>query len=143
MSLFDRFPFMSLAVAAVLAGCGGGPEIGDVTGTVRVNGQPLPYAYVVFQPVDPPGAYGSAYTDKDGRYRLQFSPSRHGAPVGRHQVSIRPAGRDELPGDAPPSARVRLPERFNSASELFRDVKPGENVHDFELALPFIASTHR
>jgi hypothetical protein len=79
MSLFDRFPFMSLAVAAVLAGCGGGPEIGDVTGTVRVNGQPLPYAYVVFQPVDPPGAYDCSSVRPDtvlpsAGTRCQFAP---------------------------------------------------------------------
>jgi hypothetical protein len=38
MSLFDRLPFMSLPVATVPAGFGRGLEIGDVIGTLRVNG---------------------------------------------------------------------------------------------------------
>ncbi len=72
------------------------PEIGEVEGVVKWNGQPVPFAYVVFQPVDPPGTYGSAYTNESGEYRLQFSESRNGALVGKHKVTIRTSAKDEI-----------------------------------------------
>lgn len=131
---------LAIPLAGLASGCQKGPELGTVTGLVKVNGQPLPYAYVVFQPIAP-GTYGSAYTDKEGKYELQFTTSRNGAPVGSHRVSIRAAARDELPDDAAP--QVRLPEKFNSASELVREVKPGHNVHDFDLEAPPVTASTR
>src|SRR5690349_20864093 len=74
-----------LAATTWLAGCSDGPELGDVTGKVLQNGQPVPFAYVMFQPIDPPGTYASAYTNVDGEYELQFSPSANGAMIGRHE----------------------------------------------------------
>lgn len=134
---------VAVALLVTLSGCQRGPALGTVSGVVQVNGKPLPYAYVVFQPIDPPGAYGSAYADENGKYELQFSKHRNGAPVGSHRVSIRAAGRDELPDDAPPTVRVQLPAKYNSATELVRKVEPGHNDHDFNLAVPITVSSIR
>ncbi len=128
-------------LAVLVTGCQKVPALGTVSGEVRVNGQPLPYAYVVFQPIDPPGTYGSAYTDEDGQYELTFSRYRQGAPLGKHQVSIRAAHGDELPEDAPAAVRILLPERYNANTELEREVKPGHNEFDFELEAPVVLSS--
>jgi len=138
-----KFTLATLGLAAIAAGCQRGPDLGTVTGTVRINGQPLPYAYVRFQPFNPPGTYGSAYTDKDGNYELQFSKSYNGAPVGQHRITIRPAVGEELPEDGRNTAALQLPERYTSGAELVREVKPGHNVHDFDIEAPAVATTLR
>lgn len=139
-----RFKYLLLIVPLAMgfaSGCQRGPSLGTVSGTVKVNGQPLPYAYVVFQPIDPPGTYGSAYTDEFGEYSLRFNAHRDGAPVGRHQVSIRAATNEELPDHAHASARVHLPEKYNEQTELLRDVKLGHNEIDFDLESQVVAAS--
>ena len=119
----------------VLAGCQRGPALGRVTGTITANGYPVPFAYVVFNPVEPPRTYGSAYADANGRYELLFSNSSKGAPVGKHKVSIVAAKGDELPADAKPSSRIKIPSKYNTETELEADVVPGDNVIDFALVI--------
>ena len=136
-----KVTFATLSLAAFAAGCHRGPDLGTVTGTVRVNGQPLPFAYGRVQSFNPPGTYGSAYTDKDGTYELQFSKSYRGAPIGQHRITIRPASGEELPEDGRPVAAVQLPDRFTSGGEVIREVKPGHNVHDFDIQAPPIVSS--
>ncbi|MFM7058984.1 MAG: hypothetical protein ACKO2P_18900 [Planctomycetota bacterium] len=74
---------LGFGVLTVGVGCSDGPPLGTVSGKVTQGGQPIPFAYVQFQPTDPPGTYASAYTDVEGQYELRFSESRNGALVGR------------------------------------------------------------
>jgi hypothetical protein len=127
-----------LVGTAWLAGCSDSPELGDVTGKVVQNGQPVPFAYVVFQPIDPPGTYASAYTNVDGEYELQFSPSSNGAMIGRHEVTIRTSSKDEIEVEDKKTGKMVVPplpqgyqERLQVQFE--RDVKSGDNQHDFEI----------
>lgn len=129
-----RFAVLLVAVS-LLAGCQRGPQLGRVTGTVTANGEPVPFAYVVFNPVQPPRSYGSAYADANGRYELKFSQSRNGAQIGKHKVSIIAAKGDELPSDARSSAKVKIPGKYNAETVLEADVKPGNNVIDFALVI--------
>lgn len=129
----------SLIALVALAGCQRGPDLGTVHGKVTLNGQPVPFAYVKFQPVKPRGTYGSAYTDAAGVYSLQFSKSRNGALVGQHSVSIRTSKRDEMEVEDKSTGRMQalpLPAgyRENLQSEFERDVKSGNNRLDFELS---------
>jgi hypothetical protein len=141
--LMQHYTFATLGLALFASGCGRGPDLGTVTGTVRVNGQPLPFAYVRFQPVNPPGTYGSAYTDKEGKYELKFSKAYDGAPVGQHRITIRPPAGEELPDDARGAGAYQLPEKYTSGAEVVREVKPGHNVHDFEIEAPAVAYSQR
>lgn len=143
MSRFSFVLMLTFGVLITLTGCQRGPALGTVNGTIRVNGQPLPYAYVMFQPIDPPGAYGSAYANELGEYELQFSRSSKGALVGKHRVSIRAAGGEELDEQDAPLARVAVPARYNSATELERQVTAGSNVHDFDLEIPVTLTSAR
>jgi hypothetical protein len=131
----------ALLLIVVVAGCQRGPQLGRVTGTVTANGEPLPFAYVVFNPVKPPRSYGSAYANERGQYELKFSSTSNGAPVGKHQVSITSAKADELPDNAKPSARLKIPSKYNSATELQAEVKPGSNVIDFALVIDATENT--
>lgn len=127
--------FAAALLLVTVIGCGKGPDLGTVTGIIKVNGEPLPFAYVKFEPVTPPRNYGSAYADAEGRYELRFNESRNGAPVGKHRVSIIAARGDELPSDAPKAARVQLPASYNESSDLVADVKAGDNEIDFDLVV--------
>lgn len=120
------------------AGCSDGPPLGTVSGTVTQSGQPIPFAYVQFQPTEPRGTYASAYTDVEGRYELRFSESRNGALLGRHEVMIRTAALDELQVEDRETGKLVtpvLPAGYKPKLELKfeRVVEAGDNTVDFQL----------
>lgn len=130
---------MGAILAVAFGGCAdSGPKLGVVTGKVTFEGKPVPAAYVVFQPIDRPGTYGSAYTGDDGQYVLRYSRNRNGALVGRHQVTIttNPDGGDDetVPEEKPARRGSKGKGQQNRMKGIFeREVKPGKNVHDFDL----------
>ena len=136
-----RRAYLVLVTVGVLTagtGCSDGPPLGTVSGTVTQNGQPIPFAYVQFQPTEPRGTYASAYTDVDGRYELQFSESRNGALVGRHEVTIRTAALDEIQVEDRETGKLVtpvLPAGYKPKLELKfeRAVEAGGNTVDIQL----------
>lgn len=139
-----------LAVAALLslAGCGGPsdqPELGQVKGTVTLDGKPLGDTEVVFYPDSGRPARGR--TDAEGKYELTYIRETPGTKVGHNRVEIAPSeeGGDveaevaaATQGETPAAKAGKpgkpvIPERYNSKSELEADVKPGENTFDFKL----------
>jgi hypothetical protein len=83
--------FLLLAGVTALSGCGGGPPVAEVTGTVRANGQPLEKIQVEFWPLED-GPKSVGVTDAQGRYTLLIDGKRTGAVVGRHKVILRDVG---------------------------------------------------
>ena len=120
-----------IAVAALLAaGCGGGgagdqPELGQVSGVVTLDGQPLPNATVEFSPEQGRPSIGK--TDEEGHYELQYTQDETGAKIGPHKVRIRTFDY------ATPDAAERVPAKYNEQTELTADVTPGSNTIPFEL----------
>lgn len=122
----------------LVSGCSDGPELGLVSGTVKLQGQAVPHALVMFQPVDPPGTYGAAYTKADGTYELRFSDTRNGATLGKHQVKIRTASQDEIQVEDKHTGLMVTPElpkgyQGRLEFEFDRTVASGSNAHDFDL----------
>jgi hypothetical protein len=134
---------LSFTLAAVLAaaGCGGGTGPVPVHGVVKLDGQPVANAAVVFVAQTPGGrdAYGS--TDATGAFRLTTTKPDDGALPGTYKVVIQPAG----PGggstpfddtDKPPAARPkaapgpRIPTKYTVAGQtpLTQDVPPSGAV---------------
>lgn len=125
----------AFVAAGGLCGCSGedGPEMGNVYGTVRLDGKPLPNASLVFVPDG--GSPSMGVTDADGQYELQYSSSKNGATVGRHMVRIstyRSGGEDDDGNEIPP-APEKVPAQYNVNSTLVKDVKPGSNEINFVL----------
>jgi hypothetical protein len=110
-----------------LMGCGGsGPELAPVKGRVTLDGRPLEMADVVFQP-DGAKRPSIGHTDADGRYVLAHKRGVEGALVGEHRVLITVS--PEVMRNPP-----KIAPRFNTASELRREVIGGEdNVFDFDV----------
>ena len=126
-----RYWWFGLFLLGLVAGCTSG-NMGSVSGTVTLDGKPLPNATVEFQPVDGTRpSYG--VTDENGYYTLSYTHSQSGAEVGKHKVKISTGGEDE---DEQGNAIIipeKVPAKYNYSSELIREVKPGSNTIDFQL----------
>jgi hypothetical protein len=111
-------PFMILACI----GCGGGKEPPKdrttVTGTVTLNGQPLPGGTIYFESA---GGIGTSMIIGDGG---KYSTDR--APIGMNRVTIETQSLQY--GNT--AAYVKIPTKYGDAmtSGLTADVKAGDNV---------------
>ena len=128
-----RFGLVLLVVLtlAVLPGCDSGqdlPDLGQVTGTITLDGKPLAGASVTFEPQsEAKGSSGT--TDETGKYELMFTMDAKGAVTGKHTVSI-----ESMPSAENMDEVVEIPARYNMETELTADVKAGENEGvDFDL----------
>lgn len=111
-----------------LAGCSKQEfELAQVTGLVTYDGRPLPRANVVFQPKGGVGTTSIGFTNDQGRYELRFSRREKGAIVGGHEVAINVWPTEENPKP------IKVPSRYNTATELSAEVSPGSNTCNFEL----------
>jgi len=131
-------PAVVFAISSIsLVGCGGGgdPNIVRVTGTVTMDGKPLPDATVLF--VSGQGRPSGALTDKNGYYELNYTGDQKGARIGPNRVQITTAqGPSEtMEGDPIPAVPESVPSKYNSRTELeFTVTEDGENVANFDLA---------
>lgn len=127
---------MITASCFVLIGCGGtdGPKTVDVTGTVTLDGDPLPNATLMFKPEGSDNVYSGAYgfTDEEGVYSLVTSSNTEGAPPGKYRVEISTyAQPDEDEGTA--ASLEKIPIVYNEESNLVVDVTADGGPYDFEL----------
>jgi hypothetical protein len=125
-----------------LAGCSGSKyPTAPVSGTVRMNGKPLPSAAITFQPMGG-GMASVGVTGPDGRYSLEFlTGEQDGAVVATHRVIIRThkkANIEDTSSDiSVPSERDPIPRRYNDATELTFEVpSAGTEEADFDLKRP-------
>ena len=116
------------ACTLFVAGCGGAadaPDLGQVVGTVTLDGQPLPGAIIQFSPQE--GRPSTATTDEAGYYELKYSQDEAGAKVGPHTVSISTFSYST------PDVPEKLPARYNAQTTLTATVEAGENTIPFDL----------
>jgi len=107
-------------------------DLGQVSGTVTLDGEPLADAMVIFTPMTG-GRPAAGRTDAQGRYELIFDRAGAGAVHGEHFVEIRTADERILEDDSVEVIPERVPAKYNATSELRRTVEEGSNVFDFEL----------
>lgn len=112
-----------------LVGCGSAEGLGQVTGVVKLDGEPLVDASVEFTPLDGKGLTSYGRTDKSGYYYMMATRMDKGAAVGRNKVKI--STYEVI--DNSHSVAERVPTKYNSASELEVDVKSASNTFDFDL----------
>ncbi|EAQ81283.1 hypothetical protein DSM3645_22866 [Blastopirellula marina DSM 3645] len=120
-------------------GCGGDqidPEYKPVSGTVTLDGQPLPDAQISFVPPGT-GSSGSGFTDEYGKYELYYAARRGGAKLGENRVFItknKPSTgkRGEFAGVSEADMEM-LPARYNRKTELTATVEDKRNEINFDL----------
>ena len=120
-----------------------------VSGTVTLDGQPLPNAVVTFE--DPEhGTFSFGMTNTSGEYRLRFDSEAQGCTAGQKRVEISTTrkilglnsteegaapegeGGSERGGGTPADQEL-VPKKYNKQSELLVDVSSSATTHDFEL----------
>lgn len=127
--------WLAAALPLLALGCGepasNGPPVETVTGTVMIDGRPLPDAYVTFHSLTGQRP-ATGKTGADGRYELIFTRDIKGAPLGQHMVSI--STYDEIRGDDTNEVIPEIvPARYNLRTKLKATVRRGANVFDFHL----------
>lgn|GEM_PF-586488 len=115
-----------VGLLTVLAGCWGPANVGRVSGKVTFNGQPLADAMITFSPTQPGGSSSIGRTDSDGNYSLMYAAGVQGAQQGENMVRITTYS-------ARPAVPEKVPTKYNSKTELKREVKSGHNTFDFAL----------
>lgn len=134
---------LSLSIGSVttvaVTGCWGGPDLpptAEVSGTVKLDGQPLPRGTVQFVPDESKGtsgATGVGEIDETGHYEITTA-GVEGAIVGFHKVGV--VAEQEYDPSMTSFAPSLIPLRYNDplSSGLVFEVKSDEdNVIDINL----------
>lgn len=153
-------PVLLLACASaafLLCGCGGSgyDNIAPVSGVVTLDGKPAGNVMVTFTP-EGGGVASSGITDSQGKYELIYIDAK-GAQIGRHRVAVTTisgmkapeALPSEIRSDDPRYAEMMtqdyaaqsaaqskadpIPAKYNTATELMKDVVKGSNEINLEL----------
>ena len=130
------------AASLPLAGCGdAGPTRAQVSGTVKLNGEPVKEGAINFFPVDASAGPEAGAAIADGKFHI---PRAQGPVVGSNRVELRAfqkSGRRIQDPTAPAGTLTDeitnvFPPEYNANSTLVREVKDAENVFDFEITTP-------
>lgn len=141
----DFRPLVFGLMLVLSVGCGGSInadysnlDLLDVSGTVTLDGKPLPGATVAFEARDK--TYSSGITDENGEYDLLFNTEKSGCLPGDKIVRIQvktdseaPEGESDIEGDNGQQANVKVPEEYNKNSTLEVTVDANHTTFDFDL----------
>ncbi|MDD3590785.1 MAG: carboxypeptidase-like regulatory domain-containing protein [Thermoguttaceae bacterium] len=136
-----------VALLTFVPACGGKKiKTEGVTGTVTLDGQPLPYATVYFIPAEGNGHEASGVTNENGEYKLQtlLGKADAGTTPGKYLVKFDcyedyetgRTSKDEDGNDIPEiESRSIIPSRYNDpkTSGFEAEVASGSNRFDFDL----------
>jgi hypothetical protein len=138
----------ALALSTLAAGCGWFAPRGDVNGRLTLKGEPLAEVQVYFVPEPGQETAGPAAgaTAADGTYTLADAEGRAGAAPGRYRVVLQDlqsgkrsarslASKAGARRDAAEAAKMRVPERYTSATTtpLQFEIKTGKQTIDLNL----------
>ena len=130
--------FLCASLLLAHAGCqnSGYAELGlvEVSGTIKLDGKPLPSAKVAFESEDKRSSIG--ITDSSGNYTLDYDSQTKGAPPGPKIVRITSAAAEVEGGGASegaPAAKETIPARYNTQSTLKADVSASNKTFNFDL----------
>jgi len=118
-----------LLALAFCIGCGG--NLGKVSGTVSLDGEPVEGALVTFEP-QAGGRMSYGRTDTSGNYTLVYTNEEDGAEIGKHRVIIEGKA-DGDPDQGIVNRAEYIPAEYNSQSTLTAEVSGGKQTHDFKL----------
>lgn len=106
--------------------------LAEVSGTIRLDGNPLANANVIFE--SPDATFSSGKTNASGEYSLMFNSEQSGVLTGVKVVRIQ-LGESFNDGDAEqlPTDSEELPGSYNTDSQLAATVNAGVQTIDFDL----------
>jgi hypothetical protein len=136
MRLLPRICLVLLGLCVL--GCSG--DKASVSGTVKLNGQPIEEGAITFIPIDGTRGPGAGATIRDGQYHV---PASAGVTVGKNRVELRafrntgrkvqdPTGK---PGTLADERVPAFPPEYNDRSTLVREVPAGSTTLNFDIDL--------
>jgi hypothetical protein len=112
-----------------------------ITGTVRLNNEPLSTGSIAWIPIEgTPGPGGGGGINKDGKYEI-----KQGLRPGKYRVEIRSSitlnrkvVNPTIPADVVDEEVSVIPDKYNNKSDVIREVGGGSYVFDFDLKGPAV-----
>ncbi|MBA2112873.1 carboxypeptidase-like regulatory domain-containing protein [Bremerella alba] len=131
-AMFNRL-FLIICVCLCISGCGygTGDGLGSVSGTVSLDGEPVPQVVVTFTP-STGGRESYGITDASGNYQLRYTSRELGAKTGEHEVRVSPM--EVEPREPVTTATSIIPIHYYGNDFLIYEVSPGSNQIDLELS---------
>jgi len=121
-----------LLLAASLC-CGCGSKFTEVTGKVALTGIPVSQGVITFMPAEGRGPT-AAEKIKEGQYSVRILPGRYKVQIrGFRKVGEERANKGDPGSPMKDILEQVVPERFNVASTLTCEIKPGRQQEDFLL----------
>ena len=109
--------------------------LAEVTGTIRLDEQPLADANIIFE--SPDTTFSSGRTDGSGKYSLMFNSEQSGVSTGekvvRIQLGITFSDGEDSDAEPSPADSVELSSSYNSNSQLTATVVAGIQTINFDL----------
>jgi len=111
------------------------PDLGNVSGTVTLNGEPLKNVFVKLTPVKKSAEYNGkelrlttamGLTDSEGYYEVKYFDDIKGAPIGKVRIWLEPLD---------PTDFSKIPPQYVSPSNDIREVREAGNEGKFNLEL--------
>lgn len=110
-----------------LAGCGSSITTAT-TGTITLDGNPLPDAEVIFTP-EGGGRPAVAETNAQGDFELIYTIGQLGAPPGKYVVRVRTATTTVNDAGKEVIVPEKVPAKYNDQSQLVCEVIQGDTNH--------------
>src|SRR5262245_47841930 len=110
-----------------------------VTGTVRLNDEPLSTGSIAWIPIEgTPGPGGGAGINSDGKYEIKrgLRPGKYRVEIRSSRTLARKVVNPTIPADLVDEEVSVIPDQYNTRSSLFREVGRGSYVFDFDLQRP-------
>jgi len=115
---------VAILLAAAAGGCSSKIRLAEVGGSATKAGKPQKNVWVQFAPAKG-GRPAEGRTNGEGRFKLDYSRGRQGAPLGTHRVTVMTGGDVDAEGNEVTPRKVAFKGEF--------EVKSGDNSIDIEL----------
>jgi hypothetical protein len=127
-------------MALALSGCGSQANTAAVSGMVKLDGKPVEKGAIQFIPVEGNTGPSAGGAINNGQYHIG---RERGAAVGKNRVELRAFKRTgrEVQDATKPAGNFTLewvpalPPEYNDQSTVVREIKPGDNTFDFDIAV--------
>jgi hypothetical protein len=107
-----------------------------VTGTVRLDNEPLTTGSIAWVPIEgTPGPGGGGGINDEGKYEIKrgLRPGTYRVEIRSTRALSRKVQNPTIPSELVDEEVSVIPEQYNTSSSLIREVGPGSTVLNFEL----------